>query len=238
MPSVLPLRLSAAYALLKEYPSCADIGCDHGYLTGALAKRENVRFLVAADVSEPSLEKAVTNLNRAGLAGKISFRAGNGFTVLEPGECVSAAVLGLGGEEMVRMFENAPDVVRKMERIVLQPMSGVEEIREYLYTHGFLVLSDEIVPEKRRLYQLFSVRFTGDAGAFPVEWPEAYWSAGYNAFSERDPLLPVLLAKQKQELSKRLKEAAGREGAERIMTRLEQIERVIGAYNAENQPES
>ena len=49
----------------------------------------------------------------------------------------------------------------KEKRLILQPMSRAECLREYLFQHGFALEEEEIVMNNRRLYTVMQVFFTG-----------------------------------------------------------------------------
>lgn len=212
----LTKRLGLAFSLMRGYATAADIGCDHGKLAAALAKEPGVKKVVAADISAPSLEKARLLATRLGIEEKLVCRLGDGLGVLAPGECETAAVLGMGGEVMVKMLEEAPAVAQKLACLVLQPMSGVEEIRAWLYNNGYSVLTDALAAENGRVFQLFSVRYTGTLDRWPEGFPEGCFSIGYRCFESRDPLLPALCARLQGNRTRKLREAAGSQGAAKL----------------------
>ena len=77
-------RLHAALDMLRGYNTAADIGCDHGRLTAALLQKQICRFVIASDISAPSLEKTRQLISRIGLSDRVSFRVGDGCNVLTP----------------------------------------------------------------------------------------------------------------------------------------------------------
>ena len=97
-------RLRCALSMLNGSGIVADIGCDHGRLTAALLQQHACEQVIAADISEPSLEKAKQLLFHIGLNDRVSFRLGNGLDVLDRSENVDAiALLGMGGTLMVEL---------------------------------------------------------------------------------------------------------------------------------------
>ena len=101
-------RLRAALEMLVGFDTVADIGCDHGRLTAALLQKQICRRVIASDVSGPSLDKARSLIEHIGLSDRVSFREGDGCSVLLPGECDAIALLGMGGTLMVRILEACP----------------------------------------------------------------------------------------------------------------------------------
>lgn len=223
----LSKRLDIAFSLLRRFTAVADIGCDHGKLAAALAKEPGMRKVVAADISEPSLEKAHVLAERLRLTDKLVCRLGDGLNVLAPGECEAAAVLGLGGEAMVRMLEEAAPVAEKLACLVLQPMSGVEEIRAWLHENGWTVMTDTLAAENGRIFQLFSVRCAGAQDPWPEGFPAGCFTVGYRCFEKRDPLLPALVKRQIRLRERKISEAAGSEGAQKLEKELFDLQTVL-----------
>lgn len=226
----LTKRLRHAFELMRVYGTAADIGCDHGKLAAALAKEPGVKKVVAADISVPSLEKARLLAERLRLTDKLICREGDGLSVLAPGECEAAAVLGLGGEAMVKMLTDSPGVAERLSCLVLQPMSGVEEIRAFLYENGWSVKTDALIEENGRIFQMFSVCRTGTRDPWPAGFPESCFSVGYRCFETRDPLLPALCGRYLAVRDRKMGEAAGSEGAERLEKERNDLRRILASY--------
>lgn len=229
----LSKRLSLAFELLRVYGTAADIGCDHGKLAAALAKEPGVRKVVAADISEPSLQKTRLLAERLHLADKIDCRLGDGLGVLASGECEAAAVLGLGGEVMAGMLMDAAPVAEKLSCLVLQPMSGVEEIRAFLYENGWSVKTDALAAENGRIFQLFSVQYTGVRDSWPAGFPEGCFTVGYRCFEKGDPLLGTLCSRQIAVRRRKIGEANGSEGVIKLEKELRALENILA--QCENQ---
>lgn len=231
----LSKRLSLAFGLLRGYGAVADIGCDHGKLSAALAKESGVYRVVAADISEPSLAKARLLAERLHLENKLVCRLGDGLSVLRSGECEAAAVLGLGGEAMVRMLETAAPTAEKLNCLVLQPTSGVEEIRAFLYENGWSVLTDMLTAENGRIFQLFSVRHTGLRDPWPEQFPEGCFTVGYRCFTDKDPLLSVFCTGQINIRMRKIKEAEGTEGVQKLEKEVNDLRRILFACEKQAQ---
>ena len=225
----LTKRLRAAFELLRAYGTVADIGCDHGKLAAALARDPAVKKVVAADISAPSLEKARQLAERLRVTEKLDCRLGNGLGVLTPGECEAAAVLGLGGEVMVKMLGEAEETAGRLSCLVLQPMSGVEEIRAFLYENGWSVKTDVLIEENGRIFQLFSVRYAGVRDPWPEGFPKGCFSLGYRCFEKRDPLLPALAGRYLAVREKKMAEAAGSDGLLRLEKEREDLRNIVFA---------
>lgn len=231
-PVSLTPRLEAAREALLPYRSIADIGCDHGKLSATLASAESVERVIASDISAESLDKARSLAARRHLEEKLLCREGNGFSVLAPGECEAAAVLGMGGEEMVRMLSLSSGIAHSFRLMVLQPMSGMEELRGFLYGNGYSVVSEKLVQEGRRIYQLLCVRFTGERDAWPEGFPKGCFFLGYRAFSQRDPLFAQLARRLLAVRQRKLPSAAGSPGEEKLRKELAMLTDCLKACEA------
>ena len=153
----LDARLRCAFDMLKGARSVADIGCDHGKLSAALLLDGGCQRVIAGDISPDCLNKTREIITRYGLQDRAEVRLGSGLTILTPGECDAAAILGMGGELMIELLEASPEVASSLNRLVLQPMSGIEELRQWLYESSYHVIEDRLVAIGHRWYQLLSV---------------------------------------------------------------------------------
>lgn len=187
-------RLEKALELLGSTEVLADIGCDHGYFSLAALGRGCCERIVAADISAPSLAKAERHAVESGLETRLSFRCGNGLSVLSPGEATAAVLLGMGGELIVSILEAEPETAHGFRRIVMQPMRGEAELRGYLIKSGYHIEDEAVVFDTGRYYQLIAARYApNEANLFPAGWPEGYYQFGACSLVKRDELmLPMM----------------------------------------------
>ncbi len=220
-------RLRCAFDMLQGTDSVADIGSDHGKLTAALLLYGGCSRMIAGDISPDCLEKTRQLIDRCGLQDRAQTRLGSGLTVLTPGECDAAAILGMGGELMVELLEVSPEVAERMDKLVLQPMSGVEELRRWLYEQRWHVLSDKLVHVGKRWYQLLSVRKADRPDPWPEGFPVDCWLAGYSAFADREAGMMAYCREQLCKRQERLKKAAGTSGEGKLAREAEQLEQIL-----------
>ena len=135
----------------------ADIGTDHGYIPAALLLEGRIARAIAADVGREPLEHARRTAARLGLAERLSFRLGDGLSVLEPGEADAAVIAGMGGDTIVNILDAAP-WSREGLLLLLQPMSRAETLRMWLADSGFAVLAERLAEDKGTLYPILTVR--------------------------------------------------------------------------------
>ena len=220
-------RLEAALEMLTGFDTVADIGCDHGRLTAALLQRHVCNHVIASDVSGPSLDKARKLIEHIGISDRVSFREGDGCSILVPGECDAIALLGMGGTLMVRILEACSVPLSGAKAIVLQPMRAQDDIRRYLHQNGFRIVCDRVVLDHGRLYQVLKVVPGSSQEPLPPGFPDGFYDVGYRTFADRDELLPALCRQQLTAHKKMLRTASGTEGEAIICDKIRSLEQIL-----------
>ena len=220
-------RLFAASELLKGSETVADIGCDHGRLTAALLQQNVCRTVIASDISEDSLQKAESLLRYIGLKDRVSFRIGDGLSVLHDGECDAIALLGMGGTLMARILDAAPSPLCGAKAVVLQPMRAQADIRAYLHRNRYRITDDRIVEEHARLYQVLRAVPSDTVQPLPSGWPEEFFDMGFVSFANGDPLLHKLVSKALAQHRARLQSAIGTDGETRLRRKIDALETIL-----------
>ncbi len=154
-------RLESIIALVSPGRVLADIGCDHGFISIELVSRGISPEVIASDLREGPLEKAVSNVRSAGLEDKISFRISNGFDAYKEGEVRTAVIAGMGGVLIRDILTAGLDKVKLMDDLVVQPQSNIPEFRLFLRTSGFTILKNVIVKDSGKYYFPMKIRYTG-----------------------------------------------------------------------------
>ena len=220
-------RLRCAFEMLRGSAAVADIGSDHGKLTAALLLKGGCRRVIAGDISPDCLQKTREIIERYGLQDKAETRLGSGLSILSPGECDAAAILGMGGELMVELLTDSKAVAEAMDKLVLQPMSGIEELRQWLYENRWHVMADRLIPVGRRWYQLLSVQKADRPDPWPEGFPTECWLVGYRSFADREPGLKPYCQEQLQKRRERWEKAAGTAGEEKLAREAGQLEQIL-----------
>ena len=220
-------RLRCAFDMLNGARRVADIGCDHGKLSAALLLDGGCQRVIAGDISPDCLDKTRRIIERHGLQARAQVRLGSGLSILSPGECDAAAILGMGGELRVELLKESPAVAETMERLVLQPMSGIEELRQWLYDSGYHVKADKLAVVGPRWYQVLCVQKGTGLDPWPDDFPRDCWLVGYRSFQDRDELLGPYCAALLRKRQEQLKRAAGKAGEQKLLREARQLEQII-----------
>lgn len=192
--SNLSLRLKTAIQMLDTADCIADIGCDHGKTAFSLIETEKAKHVIASDLSEYSLRKTEILSSRGQYEGKITCRVSNGFGKISVGEVDEALILGMGGELICSILNNGDEVARSLHCIVMQPMRGEAELREYLYKNNYRITDERVVIERDKTYQLIRAE-SGEPQPLPEYWPKGFYQFGPVAFERGDKNLYKLMVR-------------------------------------------
>ncbi|MCR5636129.1 MAG: class I SAM-dependent methyltransferase [Clostridiales bacterium] len=144
----------------------ADIGTDHAYLPIYLAQSGKITSAVAADINPEPLNRGELNIIKYNLSDIISVRLSDGLKNIEPDEVTDIIVAGMGGELIAKIIFDAPWTKDSTKRLILQPMSRPEYLREFLYNNGYNIQEEKCVISENRLYSVLCAVYA-DAPKMP-----------------------------------------------------------------------
>ena len=180
----LDARLAAIAAFVPHGTVLADIGGDHAYLAATLVMEGIAPRAVVGDLSAGACDAARRTVHAQRLTREIDVRQGDGLSVLTPGEAESIVIAGMGGALITEILSATPDVLTRVQTLVLQPMNGAAKLRHYLYESGWDIVDEMLARANGRLYEIIHA----ERGA--AEMPDAVLlSIGAKLFEKRDPLL-------------------------------------------------
>lgn len=165
-------RLQAIADEINPGETMADIGTDHGFLPLALWRRGISPRVVLGDVSEAALSKAVRFGHRHGLSDPDCYRAGDGLSVLAPGEVDAVVLAGMGAPLMIQILSEDPAKTAGFSKFILQPRNYPDRLRKWLWEADFGLVEDKLVREGRRICEILTV-CPGKPGRIP--WPDPAW---------------------------------------------------------------
>ena len=169
---MLSARLAALAARIRPGSRLVDVGTDHAYLPIYAVQQNICPFAIATDIRSGPVACAREHIAAVGLAEHIDVRKGDGLASVKPEEAEDIVIAGMGGELIAAILEAAPFVRAPRIRLLLQPMSRPEKLREYLLTHGFSLEWEDVVCEGERLYIVMQASF---ANAAPITDTAAYY---------------------------------------------------------------
>ncbi len=182
-------RLTQIFNCIPKCAVVADIGCDHGNLAAQLIKEKKSDRVIAADISQKSLEKAVRLCESLGISHKADFRRGDGLFVLSPGEANVIVIAGMGGNLISGILKSGMEVARKAY-LVLCPHTHEGVLRKFLCESGFAIKNECLAQEEGRYYQIICAEYNGK------NCPEDdgfYYEVGRKLLQSKDGLLSGFL---------------------------------------------
>lgn len=148
----LSKRLQMNVSLVPQGAGVADIGCDHGYAAIWLIQNHVAEKMIAMDINEGPIARAKEHIRREGLENRIACRRSNGMEKLEPGEVDTLMIAGMGGPLMIDILKARPDVLEKVQTLVLQPQSEIGLVREKLSGFGFELVQEKACRDEGKFY--------------------------------------------------------------------------------------
>lgn len=188
----LSQRLQAIAQFVPEGAWVADIGTDHGFLPCYLAQSGQAEKVIACDINAQPLAVAQKNIIDSQVGDTVLTRLGDGLQVIAPGEVNVVTIAGMGGALMVDILDDAPQVVDKLQRIILQPNVGAEAVRIWAEKNRWHIAAEDMVRENDR----FSVILVLEPGRSlqPMSAVELY--LGPKLLAEKHPLLGLYLSEE------------------------------------------
>ncbi len=193
-------RLLKIASLVPVGARMVDVGSDHAYLPVHLVQSGRVKEAYATDVNEGPILRARANIEKAGLSDKIRTRRCDGLEGVADFAPDTVTVAGMGGELIADIIEKSEYVKAHAPLLILQPMTQADRLRAYLAENGFSVISEHLLPEAHRIYQIIVCRYT--AAPSRVLAP---LNALIGEKTGQDPHLPLLLEKIKAQYTEIVK---------------------------------
>ena len=182
---LLTPRLALCLELCSGAERAVDVGCDHAYLSIALARAGAMVY--ASDLRPGPLETARRNVREHGLESRIELSLGDGLSAFSPTDCDTVSICGMGGETIAAILAAAPWTADGDHALVLQPQSRAQTLRRFLAENGYTVEREGLAREGDKLYLALRAR-----GGRPPMGAENLYLCTERLFA--DPLFPEYLA--------------------------------------------
>ena len=154
-------RLLLAASFVRSGACLADIGTDHAHLPIYLVKHQKIASAVAADIAKGPLLRAEQNLRMHGLSGVIKTELSDGLKNVMQYNPTDITICGMGGETIMQIISDCPDVKDPSIRLILQPQSVIPEFREFILNEGFNIIDEGICLDKGKFYVCICAEFDG-----------------------------------------------------------------------------
>lgn len=163
----LDSRLGAAMNYVRKGSVMADIGTDHGFIPIKLIEEGVSEFAYASDVNRQPLDKAVRNAVDHNVDGKMKFCLSDGLKFIDNGlmddehKITDIVICGMGGELIAEILAASGYIKQSTVRLVLQPMTMPDKLRNYLCSNGFEIEDETLCSAAEKIYTVMCVRYDG-----------------------------------------------------------------------------
>lgn len=184
-------RLQAVARWVPAGATVADIGADHAHLLIYLVLRGQIERGIAGELNKGPYENARSQVDRSGLSERIEVRRGNGLSVLKRGEADAIVIAGMGGALIADILDRGREKLSGVRRLVLQPNTGGERVRQWLRKNGWAPVGETLVEEGGTLYEIIAAERGEDEALYrqPPASEEQLLLLGPLLWKERHPLL-------------------------------------------------
>lgn len=132
------MRQQTIAMALPKVHTLADVGCDHGYIGAYAIVNDIADKVYFCDISSASLDKARLLCDKLQISGKADFVCQDGLKQIAV-DC--AVIAGMGGLEIIQILSNTQILPHTL---VLQPMRNQGDVRRYVTSQGYGVVSDKM----------------------------------------------------------------------------------------------
>lgn len=179
------LRLQQIVNIIPNGTGVADIGTDHALIPIYLARTTDCCPIIAGEKTQGPYRRAQYSIQEAELTDIIDLRLGSGLTIVKPGEVEWAVIAGMGFGTIIEIIQESPEVARSLTGLILQPMQGAGEVRQWLCVNAYTIKDEFLVKEEGKLFQILQVT-SGEA--LHIE-DEIFYEVGPVLFAKADPYL-------------------------------------------------
>jgi tRNA (adenine22-N1)-methyltransferase len=220
----LSARLAAIAALVPKNSRVADIGTDHGYLPIYLARQEKASYIIATDINQGPLDNAKKHMT-AYQIDTINLRKGNGLAPLSLEDHIDTLILsGMGGHLMIDIIKKDLPIVKACQQLILQPQTGLSEIRHFLHESGMCIEKEDFVAEEDKFYPILFVKW----GQENYEHEYEYYYGRYQLLHPNTDFLKYLAKRKVQLLT--IKEALADVQTQTAIKRREMLQEEFKLY--------
>lgn len=152
-------RLDAIKRTVIPCSRLADVGCDHGFVSIALAAENVADKVIAMDINKGPLTQAEHNIREYGLEERIETRLSNGLHKTTSHDGIDSIVIaGMGGALMTDILTEGFETVKGVKQMVLQPQSEMFLVRKWIRTNGFHIETEGFLYDMGKYYTVMDVR--------------------------------------------------------------------------------
>ena len=178
----LSTRLQQIFDLVEENQTFIDVGCDHGFLAIALAKKYPDARIIASDINENALKNAKKNIQRVHLQNQISTIQSNGLENISVFDHTTMIISGMGSHTIVGILYQGYRKLKKVDTLILQSNNDLDFLRLKVIRLGYYIKEEKLVKDAGIIYTVI------------------VFKKGFRLYSKKDIYLGPCLRKEKSSL--------------------------------------
>ena len=145
-------RLLRVLDFIDINDSVCDIGADHGYLSLEMLNK-GVKLVQVVENKVGPLNNAKRNLNGY---QNVIFSLNDGIENIDS-RIDTCVICGMGGYNIIDILNDHIITAKHFKKIILQPNSHVEKLREYLSNNDFNIFDEDIVDLDKHFYHILLI---------------------------------------------------------------------------------
>jgi tRNA (adenine22-N1)-methyltransferase len=171
--TILSARLqSIADEILVSF-RLIDVGSDHGFLSSYVLERRLAQSVIATDIHQAPAERTREYLSRQGFSQQSEVYCRDGLSGIMVQKDDTVIIAGIGGLEIIQILDRAlgeHEGALPMDAVfLLQPQRSEEELRTFLCSNRFSILSEKICFDRGRAYIIIRCRYSGKPCTLSLE---------------------------------------------------------------------
>ncbi|KXT73354.1 putative tRNA-m1A22 methylase [Streptococcus sp. DD10] len=151
-------RLKRVASFVPQDAKLLDVGSDHAYLPIYLLQNGRIQNAIAGEVVEGPYQSAQKNVVEHGFEEEIQVRLANGLAAFEAADGITViTIAGMGGRLIADILDKGKDKLEGIERLILQPNNREDDLRNWLSSHGFKIIAEDILEEAGKIYEIMVI---------------------------------------------------------------------------------
>ena len=234
-------RLLAIAACIDPGETVADIGTDHGLLPIFLYEQRISPKIILCDLKPGPLDKAKKNIETFAPLFSPAVRQGDGLTVLAESETDTVVIAGMGGELIAAILGADLQKTRSFRKFILQPRTGSDKLREFLFANDITIIDERLAPERGRICEVITAvpgtKFSFDAAEkksiIAAMERDLVFEINSLLLMKKDPYLEAFISRKiskEKEIIRNIEENGRNVGylkAERAKKRIDTLETIL-----------
>ncbi len=155
IPKLTP-RLMKIYDIVPPCRTVCDIGTDHAYIPVCLTLSQKCQTAIASDIRKGPVDRAAATIKAYGANNAVQIRLGSGLETVKPNEAQTIIIAGMGGILISDILNASEKTAKSAQTLILQPMTAVSKLRNYLNQNGYTITKEYPVCEENKIYIIIS----------------------------------------------------------------------------------